>query len=126
MHAPKGFGKRYFTLSAIQAYSGGATLMRTQRSICSHHEAVLECHDRESETESDDPPPPPGHIPALPSGGHRSCHCNLFFYRRTCRRLNLHYRPKRMRRHHRHLYSTLSPPAIPSLLPIKYTIKERK
>ncbi len=38
MSRPKGFGKNYFTLSAIQAYSAQVTLTRRMTTVLTHHQ----------------------------------------------------------------------------------------
>ncbi len=54
MSRPKGFGKNYFTLSAIQAYSAQVTLARRMTTVISHHQLF---HDEEDclEPVTDDP-----------------------------------------------------------------------
>lgn len=117
MRAPKGFGKRYFTLSAIQAYSGSVTLRRCESSTRAHHRMVSEEADEETALEEDDPLLLEAIASALPGGRHRPCHCNLHFHRLACRSLRSHKRPKRFISPYRYTHSTLSPPSVPFFHP---------
>ncbi|MEJ2501411.1 MAG: TonB-dependent receptor plug domain-containing protein, partial [Campylobacterales bacterium] len=111
MHAPKGFGKRYFTLSAIQAYAGSITLQRRASSTQAHHRRVGEECDEEALTDEDELLLLEETASAvLPGGRHRPCHCNRFFHRRTCAKLRTHNLPKRSVSPYRLTRSTLSPP----------------
>jgi len=110
MRAPKGFGKRYFTLSAVQAYSGGAVLARAWNSTRAHHRMVSEECDEDSAAEEDDTLLLETAIAELPGGRRRACHCNHHFHRRTRRALRHHARPHTPPVPYRHTRSTLSPP----------------
>ncbi len=114
MRAPKGFGKRYFTLSAVQAYSGGITLHRVESSARAHHRMVSDECDDEDGIEEDDAPTPENVAAALPGGRRRPCLCNLHFHRLSCARLHSHRRPKRFQSPYRYSRSTLSPPPLVS------------
>jgi len=120
MRAPKGFGKRYFTLSAIQAYSGSVTLQRSQSALVAHHRRISEECDDEALLEEDDPLLAESAAPELPGGGRRPCHCNRHFHRRTCRHLRSHNRPKRLIRTYRLTFSILAPPKNDSFHHQKY------
>jgi len=81
MRTPKGFGKNYFTLSAIQAYSSGIRLDAIA--------AVARTHTRFYGTSADDDfeAPPEEEIAAallteLPEPSSPR-HCNCFYRRRT-------------------------------------------
>lgn len=108
MRAPKGYGKHYFTLSAIQAFSGMAMLQRSQSRTVAHHRKVSDERDETETCEEDDPLLLETLAAALPGGRRRSCHCNRHFQRRTCAVLRNHPRPKTTPTPYRH--STLSPP----------------
>jgi hypothetical protein len=112
MRAPRGFGKRYFTLSAIQAYSAVTTLQRRENRTLAHHGMVSDESDDDACLEEDETTP---ELTAaeLPGGRRRPCHCNLHFHRIACRRLRSHNRPRRARNPFRYTRSTLSPPAAP-------------
>jgi len=110
MRAPKGFGKRYFTLSAIQAYSGGVTLQRCESRLLAHHRQVSDECDDETSPEEDDPLLCETTLQELPGGRRRPCHCNRHFHRRACRHLRSHPRPKRFVRSYRLTFSVLAPP----------------
>jgi len=111
MRAPRGFGKRYFTLSAIQAYSAVTTLERRENRTLAHHGMVSDESD-DACLEEDEAALEPA-TTELPGGRRRPCHCNLHFHRLACRRLRSHNRPKRARNPFRYTRSTLSPPAAP-------------
>lgn len=110
MRAPKGFGRRYFTLSAIQAYSGSIALQRCASSTTAHHRRVSdECDDAEAVEEEDLPTLEA--LRAVPPGSRRRpCHCNLHFHRLACRRLRSHDRARHSVSPYRYIRSTLSPP----------------
>jgi hypothetical protein len=111
MHAPKGFGKRYFTLSAIQAYAGSITLHRHASSTQAHHLRVSEECDEETGVEEEELLLLEETASAvLPGGRRRPCHCNLHFHRRTCAKLRAHNLQKRSVSPYRLTRSTLSPP----------------
>ena len=113
MRAPKGFGKRYFTLSAIQAYSGSVTLHRSESRTQAHHRSACDECDEETVLEEDDPVLIlESTAAALPGSSRRACHCNLHFHRLACRRLRSHDRPKRFVSPYRYIRSTLSPPLL--------------
>ncbi|WP_345985686.1 hypothetical protein WCX49_00825 [Sulfurimonas sp. HSL-1656] len=112
MRAPRGFGKRYFTLSAIQAYSAVTTLEHRENRTLAHHGMVSDESDDEACLEEDEAALEPA-TTELPGGRHRPCHCNLHFHRLACRHLRSHNRPRRARNPFRYTRSTLSPPAVP-------------
>ncbi|HHD84054.1 MAG TPA: hypothetical protein ENK93_04180 [Campylobacteraceae bacterium] len=89
MRAPKGFGKRYFTLAAILAHAVVPRLHAQQsRFRCSHTRFF-----GSDEEENEDPPPleealfaplcEPSPSPSRP------CHCNRYFCKRTLLLLKL-------------------------------------
>lgn len=114
MRAPKGFGKNYFTLAAIQAYSSAAAL---QGAVSRTH-AVSEQRDRESETEAEADDSPDALLCTVtqplphPSG---SRHCNCYYKRKTRNIIKNHPLPKQYRRPYKLTNSNLSPP--PCLYP---------
>lgn len=110
MRAPKGFGKRYFTLGAIQAHSATLTLQRCTISTLAHHRTVSVENDEDAPPDEDDPLTPEALQPALPGGRRRACHCNLHFYRRTCKYLRIYNRPRRSVSPYRYTHATLAPP----------------
>lgn len=110
MRAPKGYGKRYFTLSAIQAFSGAVTLQRRESRTVAHHRMVSDECDETETSEEDDPLLLEALTAALPGGRRRLCHCNRLFQRRTCAVLRNHPRPKTLVNPSPYQHSTLSPP----------------
>lgn len=81
MRTPKGFGKNYFTLAAIQAYSSSACSHAVTTAVRTHTRDYGLCADDDYEA------PPQEEIADLlleerpePS---QPCHCNCFFRRRT-------------------------------------------
>lgn len=116
MRAPKGFGKNYFSLGAILAYSSSVTLCSASTAAMAHHRSI--CDEEEDETANEEDDPLLVETSALPAGSRRRpCHCNLHFHRLACRRLRSHDRPKRFISPYRYTYSTLSPPSAFSLQP---------
>jgi len=112
MRAPKGHGKRYFTLSAIQAYAGALALQRGACSARAHHRMVSDEHDDDACVEEDDPLALESAAPELPGGRRRPCpcHCNRRFHLLACARLRSRRRPKRAQSPYRYARSALSPP----------------
>lgn len=128
MRAPKGFGKRYFTLAAIQAHSGHAALQRSHTGLLARHRTVAEASDDEECAEEDDPLLTETLAQELPGGGRRRpCHCNRHFHRRACRHLRRHDRPRQFIETYRLTFSVLAPPrrhAFFTLTPNTKPIKE--
>ncbi|RUM61784.1 MAG: TonB-dependent receptor [Sulfurimonas sp.] len=56
MSRPKGFGKNYFTLSAIQAYSAQVTLTRRLTTVAAHHHRCADDEDIEVSVSAEDDP----------------------------------------------------------------------
>jgi hypothetical protein len=96
VRSPKGFGRNYFTLAAIQAYSSSA---------CAHAVyTAVRTHARRDGLRADDDrdAPPEDEVADLlleeqqPEPSRRPCHCNCFFRRRTRavrRRVRFNRRP---------------------------------
>jgi len=82
--APKGFGKNYFSLAAIQAHVSTVQLSQTSVRITSHHFDILDYSD---EVQEDDDPnelllSTVTYLPkksSRPSPRGRTCHCNVHF-----------------------------------------------
>jgi len=109
MRAPKGFGSRYFSLGAIQAYSGAVTLHRCAVRTHDHHRRTsVEC-EAETDPEEEGQPVAETTAPAR-SAGRRPCHCNLHFHRLARSALRSHRRPRHSVSPYRYTHSTLSPP----------------
>jgi len=77
LRAPRGFGKRYFTLASIQAHS-----------VAPAQNALLVCLDtyacalhRDRESDEDPPEEPLSALACLTND--RPCHCDCYFRRRT-------------------------------------------
>ena len=121
MRAPKGFGKRYFTLGAIQAYAGTLTLHRRASSLHAHHLQVSDECDGDEPVEEDDPL-----LTAAPepSASGRPCHCSRLFHRRACAALRSHPRAKSSRDAYRYTRSTLAPPRSYSNRPNTYYLSK--
>lgn len=77
MKAPRGFGKRYFTLASIQAHSVAPA--QNSLRVCLEAYAVALHRDRESDEE-----PPEEPLDALACfTSDKPCHCDCYFRRRT-------------------------------------------
>lgn len=110
MRAPRGFGKNYFTLTAIQAYASAQRIGQIAHRTRLHRENRLQISEEASQI--DDPPPElltP--LEPLPSQG-GLCNCRFARQSRLCLRDNKH--PKTLTTSPIHTYSTLSPP-VPSV-----------
>jgi hypothetical protein len=110
MRAVRGFGKNYFTLAAIQATSGAATLHRRRCALFSTASAL---YLRPCEKEED---PPPEEVPLCTCGDagerdrSRPCHCNRFFRRLAWLLLHLSELHKRPPCRCRYTKTGLAPP----------------
>ena len=96
MRSPKGFGRNYFTLAAIQAYSSSARshALHTAARTHARRDGLRADDDRESTPEEETPDLLLGEQQPEPS--RRPCHCNRFFRRRACvarRRVRFGTRP---------------------------------
>lgn len=79
MRVPSGFGKSYFRLSAILAYSVAPLLMAQQSSYVRHLESYFKA-DGEHEEED---PPDEELLSVLLLSLAKPCHCNRFFQQKT-------------------------------------------
>lgn len=106
MRSPRGFGKNYFTLSAIQAYASAHRLSQNAQRIRIHRENRLQI--AEEICEAGDPPDELLlAVEPLPSQG-GLCHCRFARLSRLC--LRNHNGLKTPIVSPIHTYSTLSPP----------------
>lgn len=106
MRAPRGFGKNYFTLTAIQAYASAERIGQNAHRIRLHRENRLQVSEEAGEIDD----PPPGlltPIEPLPSQG-GLCNCRFARLAHLCLRNNPI--PKILTVSPIHTYSTLSPP----------------
>jgi hypothetical protein len=78
MKHPKGFGKRYFSLTAIQAYAVAPKLHAISSAFVLYHTS----HHPDGEEKEEDPPPEllEGTSCTLTQ---KPCHCNCYFRART-------------------------------------------
>ncbi len=107
MRSPRGFGKNYFTLSAIQAYASAKRLEQNANRIRIHRENRLQISEEASEL--DDPPTELlNPIEPLPSQG-GLCNCKFARLAHLCLRRNR--KPKKLLLSPIHTYSTISPPS---------------
>ncbi len=83
MRSPRGFGRRYFSLSAIQAHSVANKLL-AQMSSFTHQMAIKHLFEEEEE----EPPPDPLLIPVC-TLVKKPCHCNCYFRARALLLLKL-------------------------------------
>ncbi len=87
MRTPKGFGKCYFTLTAILAHAV-APKLHAERTRCTF--AHTYSYDETKEEAEEDPPPETLLLTAFPSTQKsRPCHCNCYFRARTLLLLKL-------------------------------------
>ena len=77
---PRGFGKHYFKLSAILAYSASVSL-RAKESRIKRRECNIRKFSETSEKEICDPPELS--LPHTPIVTTTPCHCNCFFKRKA-------------------------------------------
>ncbi|GEM_PF-139958 len=113
MRAPKGFGKNYFSLTAIQAYSSRMLLHAEHASLESRR--LLRTRGREPEEEEEREEALPAETPPLPSRPlGKNCHCNRYFHLRAATLIRRHLRPNRSVSPYRYSNSVLSPPTAAS------------
>ena len=110
MRAPKGFGKNYFTLAAIQATVVQHHLSATSVRVRASH---LICADREQE-ESEDEELDELLCSAVFSLPSHAGHCNCFYNRITRNRIRQNPRPKRRIQPYIYSNSVASPPVLHS------------
>lgn len=108
MRAPRGFGKNYFTLNAIQAYASAHRLGQDAHRIRIRRENRLQIAE-EADALDDPPPELLAPIEPLPTQG-GLCNCRFARLSHLCLRRNK--RPKKLIVSPIHTYSTLSPPAL--------------
>ncbi|WP_457596142.1 hypothetical protein [Hydrogenimonas sp.] len=77
---PKGFGKNYFTLRAILAYSVAPKEAAREREGKARQKGVRRIAGRESESDQSPPLPPPC-LPEPLQQAAKPCHCNRHFRR---------------------------------------------
>ncbi|MCK9371895.1 MAG: hypothetical protein M0P91_01755 [Sulfuricurvum sp.] len=106
MRSPRGFGKNYFTLSAIQAYASAHRLSQNAQRIRLHRENRLQIAE-EADAIDDPPPDLLTPIQPLPSQG-GLCNCRFARLSHLC--LRNHTSAKKLTVSPIHTYSTLSPP----------------
>ena len=109
MRAPKGFGKNYFTLSAIQAYSSHVMVRQCEARV--HAYSIKLSDECDNEEEEDDPAEllctPVLNIPV------HAGHCNCYFHRITRNRIRQNPKPKLFISPYRLSDSVSSPPCSP-------------
>jgi len=79
VRSPKGFGKHYFTLAAILAYSAEKTLQSQTAQITSLFTHTLLSQEQESQAHT----PPSDFLTSLRTLNAKPCHCNYFYRLRT-------------------------------------------
>ena len=113
MRLPKGFGKNYFTLAAIQASVSQNSLQATSVSIKNHHLYRI-CESEASEAETDDPLLLE---PFLIVNTHKEAgQCNCYFKRLTQTRLRHNADENLFISTHLFTNSTISPPLAANIL----------
>ena len=91
MRSPKGFGKNYFTFSAVLAYNV-AHRLQSQTSALS---CFLQSKVSDEDDEIDENDPPSDALETLCSLNAKPCHCNCFYKLKTRLTLLLnHYIPR--------------------------------
>lgn len=106
MRAPRGFGRNYFSLSAIQAYSSHVLLGQREARV---HAYSLKLSDECDNEEEDDEPDGPLCAAQLSVPAHAG-HCNCYYHRITRNRIRLNPKPKLFVSSYRLTESVSSPP----------------
>ncbi len=105
MRTPKGFGRNYFTLSAIQAYNTQTLIQQCEARVHANRMQISESCDDEAEEELDDVLFPVS--PTIPAHGG---HCNCYFDRITRNRILENSTPRLFIATHKLTDSVSSPP----------------
>ncbi len=105
----RGFGKNYFTLAAIQAYSSAVSLHAREGAFLSA--VTLFALRDEQEEDPPDEPPVCGCAATRERDRSRPCHCNCFFRRLAWLLLHLSERFKRPICRCRYTKTGLAPPS---------------
>ncbi|WP_456382212.1 hypothetical protein [Hydrogenimonas sp.] len=106
----RGFGKNYFTLAAIQAYSTGVRLHAVDTAFSASPVTAYALADMQEE----DPPEVPMPCTCADKGveqGAKPCHCNCFFRRLAWLLLHLSELRKRPPCRCRYTKTGLAPPS---------------
>ena len=105
MKTPKGFGKNYFTLSAIQAYNARKLVQKCEARVYANSIQISEECDDEAEEELDDVL-----CSAQPDITAHAGHCNCYYKRITRNRILENPIPKLSITTHQFSNSVSSPP----------------
>ena len=105
MKLPRGFGKNYFTLSAITATVNHITLHAYSSRIQSFHTVTFD--DDTAYNDDEEPDPALLNTPELSL---RPCHCNRFYSARTQKAIKLHTTQKTKPQIFIILDSSIAPP----------------
>lgn len=84
-----GFGKKYFTLSSIQAYSAATKLHSIITSTKNHLNVKLSISSEDDKEEEDSPPNLQDLIQNCYTQNIKPCHCDCFFKNRTALAVSL-------------------------------------
>ena len=99
MRAPKGFGKNYFSLAAIQAHASTTTLSQTSVRAHAHHLDDFKKADAQEEVDSPNEPLLATTLSSIKtssrlSSQRRRCHCNIHFKHKTTSHIQRFNTPK--------------------------------
>jgi len=106
MKLPRGFGKNYFSLSAITATVNQISLAQECSRVQSFHTCYALCEQEEEELEELDML----EICQTQQLSSKSCHCNCFFQSLTCKVLKLFTSAKNYIDYYLSLNTSISPP----------------
>ena len=105
MRLPRGFGKNYFTLSAITATVNQASVNTTSSRVRSFHLLSVQGQESESELEEEEL------LVVCPLQlSKKPCHCNCYFLKKTRKTLKLFFNPKLFFNYFKTLNNSISPP----------------
>lgn len=105
MRAPRGFGKNYFSLSAIQAYSSHVLLGQCEARVQAH--TLKLSNECDAEEEEEDAELLCTAVLGIPA---HAGHCNCYYHRITRNRIRLNPRQKLFINPYRLTESVSSPP----------------
>ena len=111
MKLPKGFGKNYFTLSAITATSNQVTINAQITRVHNFHMLNFESEELEAELEEEEL-----EILSPSQLSTKPCHCSYYFLNYTRKTLKLHFIPNLFINYFHTLNNSISPPLLTSFL----------
>ena len=107
MRLPKGFGKNYFTLSAITATVNQVSIQASTTRVQNFHISTFESDESESEIEEEELT-----LLCPLQLSTKACHCNCYFLSSTRKTLRIFHYQKLFFNYFKTLNNSISPPLL--------------